>query len=318
MSDHIPEELIVQILSRLAPKSLLRLRCLHLPMPPPECNQKGRPFSVFGFGFDTKSKDYKVVKMTYVQSRYTCLVPPKVEIFALSRGSWKQFNGFIPEICIMEQLYKQAVVQGKIHWIGYKIDRERKKVKNLILAFDLSDEIFVELQLPDHMVFGPPPIEMNTAEFGESLAIYHYNSHPWTWTCSIWVMKEYGVVESWNKEFNVPLDPKPGMVLGFRNEGEILLTSSTGQLVSYNPRTHEDIDFGIIGTKNSFFIGSYEESLILLNEGEPVIPNDFSSETDQDECKENDIDKENAQISGVWTQLAIRHYLTAVLDARNI
>ncbi|MCD9559864.1 hypothetical protein HAX54_018190 [Datura stramonium] len=129
----------------------------------------------------------------------------------------------------MEQLYKQAVVQGKIHWIGYKIDGERKKVKNVILAFDLSDEIFVELQLPDRMVIGPP-IEINITKFGESLAIYHFNGYPWNRTCSIWVMKEYGVVESWNKEFDVPLDPKTGMILGFRNKDEILLTRTTGQL----------------------------------------------------------------------------------------
>ncbi|KAK4369040.1 hypothetical protein RND71_012832 [Anisodus tanguticus] len=117
--------------------------------------------------------------------------------------------------------------------------------------------------------------------------------------CSIWVMKEYGVVESWSNEFNVSLDTEPGMILGFRNYSEILLTRSTGQLVSYNLETHEKMNFGIVGTKNSFFIGTYEEILVLLNEGELLFPNDFSYETDQDDYIEN----RNAQMSELWTQL---------------
>lgn len=82
---------------------------------------------------------------------------------------------------------------GKSTGFGYKINRERKRVENLVLAFDLSDEILVELQLPDCLVTGPP-MQMNTIEFGESLAIYHYDNHIQTRSCSIWVMKEYGVV----------------------------------------------------------------------------------------------------------------------------
>nr|XP_009617142.1 F-box/kelch-repeat protein At3g06240-like [Nicotiana tomentosiformis] len=156
-------------------------------------------------------------------------------------------------------------------------------MKNLILAFDLSDEIFVELQLPECLVIGLP-MNLNTAEFGESLAIYHYDKCAWTWICSIWVMKEYGVVESWSKEYNIVLDWEPGMILGFRNNSEILLTRRTGQLVSYNLETHEKMNFDIIGTKNSFFMGTYEESLVLLNEGQLLLPNDFSSEADRDEC----------------------------------
>lgn len=75
---------------------------------------------MFGFVFDMKSKDYKFIKMKYVQSRYACLATPKAEIFALSLEIWKQFDGFIVETCIMEQLYKQVVVHRKVHWIEYK------------------------------------------------------------------------------------------------------------------------------------------------------------------------------------------------------
>lgn len=272
---------------------------------------------MFGFGFDIKSKDYKVVKMTYSQSRGAFLLPPKVEIFSLSLGIWKQLDGFIPESYIVEYFYKQAVVHGKVHWTGYKIDVERKRMKNLILAFDLSDEIFVELQLPECLVIGLP-MNLNTAEFGESLAIYHYDKCTWTRICSIWVMKEYGVVESWSKEYNIVLDWEPGMILGFRNNSEILLTRRTGQLVSYNLETHEKMNFDIIGTKNSFFMGTYKESLILLNEGQLLLPNDFSSETDRDECKDYDIENRNAQMSELWYQLVMHQYLTTVLETRHI
>lgn len=42
--------------------------------------------SVFGFGFAIKTKDYKVVRMTYAHGDGGYLVPPKVEIYALNSG----------------------------------------------------------------------------------------------------------------------------------------------------------------------------------------------------------------------------------------
>lgn len=105
------------------------------------------------------------------------------------------------------------------------------------------------------------------------------------------------------------------MLQGFRNDGEIFLRRSTGPLVSYIPRTHEITDVGTFGTENLFFMGTYEESLVLLNEGELLIPNDFSSETGQDD---NEVANKNVQINLLWSQFAMEQYRFAYYDARNM
>ena len=45
--------------------------------------------------------------------------------------------------------------------------------------------------------------------------------------CSIWVMKEYGVVDSWTKQFTVNLDG--GLLLGLQKNGNMLVETKLRQ-----------------------------------------------------------------------------------------
>ncbi|KAH0735982.1 hypothetical protein KY285_011689 [Solanum tuberosum] len=87
---------------------------------------------VLGFDFAIKTRDYKVVRMAYAHDDGQYLLPPRVEIYALSSGIWKGFDGFIPDICVVEYFWTQVEICGKVHWTAYKRNGERR-VENLIV-----------------------------------------------------------------------------------------------------------------------------------------------------------------------------------------
>ncbi|XP_075076029.1 F-box/kelch-repeat protein At3g23880-like [Nicotiana tabacum] len=290
-------------------------RCLTLSTPAHCCDNVWTYKFVFGFGFAIKMRDYKVVKVAYTHGDYQDLAPPKVEVYALSSGIWKEFDGFIPDTGVIEYFWTQAVVCGKVHWTAYKRTGEGRRVENLIMVFDLNDEIFQELSLPEVLV-NEIPLNLNAAECRELLVVYQYDIRIWSSSCSIRVMKQYGDTESWSKEYNVALGHEHLMVLGISDNSEILLTESIGMLALYNPETQKKESFCIPGTEYSFYFDTYQESLVLLDKGVVLPPLDLPSEktTDDDEDEENDA--ENAPQS--WMHYLMHQYLTAFLGAGNI
>ncbi|KAJ8527795.1 hypothetical protein K7X08_015246 [Anisodus acutangulus] len=253
--------------------------------------------------------------MVYARGNGEYLVPPKVEVYALGSGIWKEFDGFIPDFGVIEYSWTQAIVCGKVHWAAYKRNRERK-VENLIMVFDLNEEIFQELSLPEILV-NELPTNLNAAECRESLAVYQYDTRDWSSRCSIWVMKRYGDTESWRKEYNVVLGYRHmGMVLGFRNDSSILFTDTTGTLTAYNPETHNRERHGILGSRYSFYFDSYRESLGLLDKGELLSPFDVAYEETTDD--ENDAEKMAPRRRERWMHYDMHQYLTAFLGDRNI
>ncbi|KAM7493540.1 hypothetical protein LguiB_028149 [Lonicera macranthoides] len=47
----------------------------------------------YGFGFDTATDDYKVVRLVHLENDDdTSIVPPEVELYELSTGAWRRIN----------------------------------------------------------------------------------------------------------------------------------------------------------------------------------------------------------------------------------
>ncbi|KAL0320157.1 UNVERIFIED_CONTAM: F-box only protein 8 [Sesamum radiatum] len=62
---------------------------------------------VLEFEFDVENNDYKLVRMAYVRGDYGYLVPPKVEVNALSIGNWREFSGEVPANCVVEYFWSE-------------------------------------------------------------------------------------------------------------------------------------------------------------------------------------------------------------------
>ena len=112
-------------------------RCLTLAMTPLSCDNSRTYTFVLGFDFAINTRDYKVTRMYYARGDGQYLLPPRVDIYGLSWGISKDFDGSIPDICVVEYFSTQVEICGEVQWTAYKRNRE-KRVEYLIVMFDLN------------------------------------------------------------------------------------------------------------------------------------------------------------------------------------
>jgi hypothetical protein len=83
-------------------------------------------------------------------------------------------------------------------------------------------------------------------------------------------MKEYGVPESWTKQYAINLGDWEWLFqkfVSFRNKSEFLVVTSNQELALYNLKTRRYVFLGIRKTKLSLLImKTCIESLVLLGE----------------------------------------------------
>ncbi|KAF5934157.1 hypothetical protein HYC85_030328 [Camellia sinensis] len=228
-----------------------------------------------GFGFDPRTNDYKLVR---IADFYPTKLPNQkptthIEVYSLNAGSWKMSstgrNSYPDGITIDYSGRFAAYLEGAVHFAG----KMKKSNDPLILSFDLCDEVFQTMMLPDGVV--GPRTEVWASVFGGLLSLLCYEDSAAYKSCSIWIMKKYGVVDSLYKQFTIDLSRGITQVLGIRNNGHILLETkapSDWVLSSYDPSSQQTKNLGIYATSNHFVVDTYEENLILLNK-----PNDAFS-----------------------------------------
>ncbi|GJT55313.1 hypothetical protein Tco_0990367 [Tanacetum coccineum] len=125
---------------------------------------------LYRFGFDPKTDDYKVVKLTCVlgapknssaimQLLFSGVLNVvkewlQVEVFSMRNSSWElitqRFPSHISKICYQDEVYGDGH-NSNVHWICYTgEERDRQTV----VAFDLSFKTFNEMSLPDSLLVG--------------------------------------------------------------------------------------------------------------------------------------------------------------------
>ncbi|KAF2294604.1 hypothetical protein GH714_013355 [Hevea brasiliensis] len=188
---------------------------------------------VLGFGCDDKSNEYKVVRIVYRVMDDKCKVDirPQVEVYELSLDAWRSIR-----------------ISASSRFSQFELS-----------VFDMSNEVFKEMKLPDSLT-GLSVLDLSIFASGKLLSLIQYNRHARSqWiqygSCSIWVMKDYGKVESWTKQFTIDLQGGIGKALGLGTNAEMLLVASSGELVSYGIENQKISHLGIKGIANSFSFG---------------------------------------------------------------
>ncbi|KAK9283366.1 hypothetical protein L1049_011608 [Liquidambar formosana] len=221
-----------------------------------------------GFGFDSKTNDYKVIAITEGSS--SC---PEAQVFAytLSADSWRKIDVVLPFNAKMFSYGPrfQTRQDGVLHWWAEDGD------DTVIVSFDFADEVFQKTQLPD-VGLHPDEIEVDLVVFNDSIALIVYppldeDDYEMGISCDVWVMKESGVRVSWSKLLRI--EPSLGIasVMGLWRNGQILLEKDVGdyrQLVLYDPRSQEfkkNIQFH--GIQGSAYVVTYMESLVSIKGG---------------------------------------------------
>ncbi|CAI9757204.1 unnamed protein product [Fraxinus pennsylvanica] len=237
-----------------------------LPKPNVVYNSYGSFILSLGFGFDPIRNDYKVVRITYTDLD-RCL--PQVELYRLSMGVWQDISRLSLQY-IIHNRSRQAYINGAAHWIARDLYGN-----DTILLFDMCDEVFGTVILPGNLAKDDFPRSKELMIYKESLAFVLYDVSRVEQDFSVWVMEEYGIVESWNKQFNVHFNDFGGgfmKPLWVRKDGEVLIVTKDGSLVSCDSNGEQVTDLGVNGSRSEEYLRSvhfdgYIKSLVLLEKG---------------------------------------------------
>ncbi|KAF3624239.1 putative E3 ubiquitin-protein ligase UPL1-like [Capsicum annuum] len=147
----------------------------------------------FGLGYDLISDDYKI--FATVIGTYGHRRPNK--ILSLKSGSWREIDNHTRGSCSSGGL---AFVRGAFHWI-LKDDL----LKYFVISFNISNEVYGEISLPEeicNICIGGYVISSVSILQG-MLCAYCTCRDTEADTFKLWIMKDYGVKESWTKLFTM-------------------------------------------------------------------------------------------------------------------
>jgi len=146
----------------------------------------------------------------------------------------------------------------------------------VVLLFHMSEEEFRVMKVPDVLTRTDFSSISLVVSGGLLSVMQNYDSRDHDdlsgpgYSCCIWLMKEYGVIESWSKQCTIDLRDRGGLweTISFRNKRVLLLIESRSKkLVLYDPKTNRFLNLGIRNMGTSLRImNTYVQSLVLLNQ----------------------------------------------------
>ncbi|KAG4211820.1 hypothetical protein ERO13_A02G123901v2 [Gossypium hirsutum] len=219
---------------------------------------------ILGFGYDVINKDYKVVQMLSSGKL--------VMIYSLKANSWKRIKDCPYEITF------HVSQDGSVHWVGVGNDKDDDARVNddarVIFGLDLGIEEFHQLPGPESDIsyknFGYRSVGLLGGSLCVFRVIYHRDN------IVLWVMKEYGVMESWTEDFYVSRDEcwqwctYYTRAISYSRRGDRVLLEDGGRprqpaWFNLDKRTREVVD--IPGAPKHFNAIIYVESLASARPG---------------------------------------------------
>ena len=225
--------------------------------------------AVSGFGYHPQNNDYKILRVTFAIQQVT-RKPAEAEIYTLSTDSWRKAvisvesfsgsdsgpNGSVDEVYFPTRL----CFNGALHFIAFSGDHK------FILSFDINDERFREILLPQNYLEGIVKHFERLAMFKGSLALIVFGEDlvEMSDRCYIWMMKEYGVVESWARK-SVPMK-QVAEFFSCTINGELLVERFTPyQSFLFDPDSLNEEILNIPMPECMIYTPNFVESLVLLD-----------------------------------------------------
>jgi len=193
-----------------------------IPFLPLPITRENCSLCVHGFGFDPVSGDYKLLRISWLVDLDNPFYDSHVTLFSSKTNSWKIIPS-MPYTLIYAQI-NGVFLENSLHWImTKKLDRLNPC---LIVAFNLTLDIFNEVPLPDEISQEVnESFDIDVAVLGGCLCMTVSFE---TSKIDVWVMKEYGCKDSWCKLFTLvkscfSLPLKSSRPLGYSSDGSKVL-----------------------------------------------------------------------------------------------
>ncbi|XP_058213470.1 putative F-box protein At5g15670 isoform X2 [Rhododendron vialii] len=266
--DELPKDVLMNILSRIPVKSLLRFKsvskfwsllkkychggscngliCLFNKSTIVICNPALREFRLLpqppyrtfhttylGFAFVPTINDYVVVRLATRRGSDIKPIEHKVHIYIMRNDTWKQIIATVPNYFINPCPSPCTSLDGVFYWLCDDSSTGLKIKVKVIGALNTIEESFERISLPVSICNG-----FYLCLLYDSLALVGSKD------CAcfdIWLMDKYKVEECWTKKYT--FGPLLGcdIVFGFWPNNEILVSGGNDcwEFVSYNFSTHD-------------------------------------------------------------------------------
>ncbi|XP_058782788.1 F-box/kelch-repeat protein At3g23880-like [Vicia villosa] len=158
------------------------------------CEIVNKVRDTYGFGYDRVSGNYKVVVLYYSEPNLPTVTT--VKIHTLGTDFWKIIPNFPNGTHVFDE-HSGTHLRGTLNWIAYTERRQQGPL--FIASFDLGKESYRKLLPPDHEEISQLYLSLAVLRDCLGLISGHH----------IWVMKEYGIQDSWTKLFSVSFMQHP-------------------------------------------------------------------------------------------------------------
>ncbi|XVE83793.1 hypothetical protein DITRI_Ditri16bG0115500 [Diplodiscus trichospermus] len=214
-----------------------------------------------GFGHDSKTNDYKVVRIGSCCCEYCFLPNIAVDVYSSSTNSWRNLPEILPSSMIFQGRCPgfQVYLDGYYHWWA------KSKGKEILLSFDMTNEIFIKTPFPE-TCFGNFYSTSKITQFmvmnGYVARVFCSNHEDIYKRFDVWVLGKVGVKESWKRL--ITIGPFFGVQrpLAADNNGGFYFENEEKKVVCYNSSTQEMKTVEIQG--ESLQVEIYAESLYSL------------------------------------------------------
>ncbi|KAL8051735.1 hypothetical protein ABFX02_06G167400 [Erythranthe guttata] len=210
----------------------------------------------YGFGYDASCDDYKICrnvpKHIGPQPQQSCTF---ADVYYVKKHLWKkvEHSRYVHYPCAVTP---GAFLNGAIHYLAGEREHKLGVRYNIIAAFDLEHDVFDEMPLPSGYNVGRFGFD-KLVVFEGCLCVVDSRRNV---EIDVWVMKEYGLAESW-ANFRVGFYWNNLKPLCCINNGEDVLVSTSQKLRLYNlkERALRDVvvDGGTVVLREAIvFVGS--------------------------------------------------------------
>ncbi|XP_050374664.1 F-box/kelch-repeat protein At3g23880-like [Argentina anserina] len=213
-------------------------------------------------GFSAKTKEYKVVQTS---TRNDCH-ETEVLIYTIGTGAWRSL-GKSPKGSVA-QLPFNSFLHGALHYV-----LGEHPCSQVIQCFDFEREEFRPLLAPAYLKkvnrFRGCYWKVGVLEGCMFLFVFDDNAGT---TSEMWIMKDYGVQESWTKIFVLEnslfsrASPSYYEPILFLNDMEILMTEESYCVVCYNQETKCFKKTSVVRTESRFQALGYYPSFVSLQD----------------------------------------------------
>ncbi|KAM0068991.1 putative F-box associated interaction domain-containing protein [Helianthus debilis subsp. tardiflorus] len=120
--------------------------------------------TIIGFGVCHETNDPMIVKVTHIVNwtdmETASCIPWQVEVFTLSTEAWRRLGGNLPRKLAGFQFdppdgFCSVSIDGVIYWLATDRNMMDGGSCNLIISYDITSEVFGEVNLRNRLAYFP-------------------------------------------------------------------------------------------------------------------------------------------------------------------